>query len=188
MSDQFWLTKAQLKCIEFFFPGTRGIPRVDDQRVVSGIVPVIRMVCDGGMRLWSMAPTRRSTTGSMVLHGYLRPNLRQPCGSSFSMIHLPIFMRAARIPFAISSEPLTSTADLSSAEFEYASLMYPVSQVLIGINGKTVSASSGVEIRMIIFARNFEPSRNRFWRTSNTTEFRSLPWINQRQRKLFALS
>lgn len=37
MSDQFWLTKAQLKRIEPFFPRTRGIPRVDDRRVVSGI-------------------------------------------------------------------------------------------------------------------------------------------------------
>jgi hypothetical protein len=42
MSDQFWLTKAQLKRIEPFFPRTRGIPRVDDRRVVSGIVHVIR--------------------------------------------------------------------------------------------------------------------------------------------------
>jgi transposase len=42
MSDQFWLTKAQLKRIEPFFPRTRGIPRVDDRRVVSGIVHVSR--------------------------------------------------------------------------------------------------------------------------------------------------
>jgi transposase len=38
MSDQFWLTKAQLTRIEPFFPRTRGVPRVDDRRVVSGIV------------------------------------------------------------------------------------------------------------------------------------------------------
>jgi hypothetical protein len=37
-SDQFWLTKAQLKRIERFFPRTRGIPRVDDRRVVTGII------------------------------------------------------------------------------------------------------------------------------------------------------
>jgi transposase len=42
MSDQFWPTKAQLKRIEPFFSRTRGIPRVDDRRVVSGIVHVIR--------------------------------------------------------------------------------------------------------------------------------------------------
>jgi len=51
MSDQFWLTKAQLKRIEPFFPRTRGIPCVDDRRVVSGIVHVIR----NGLR-WRDAP------------------------------------------------------------------------------------------------------------------------------------
>jgi len=66
MSDQFWLTKAQLKRLEPFFPRTRGIPRVDDRRVVSGIVHVIR----NGLR-WRDAPavygpTRRSTTGSFA--------------------------------------------------------------------------------------------------------------------------
>ena len=66
MSDQFWLTKAQLKRIEPFFPRTRGIPRVDDRRLISGIVHVIRNVCDGGMRPRSMAPIRRSTTGSFA--------------------------------------------------------------------------------------------------------------------------
>src|SRR6266849_4959888 len=51
MSDQFWLTKAQLKRIKPFFPRTRGIPRVDDRRVVSGIIHVIR----NGLR-WRDAP------------------------------------------------------------------------------------------------------------------------------------
>jgi transposase len=51
MPDQFWLTKAQLERIEPFFPRTRGIPRVDDRRVVSGIVHVIR----NGLR-WRDAP------------------------------------------------------------------------------------------------------------------------------------
>ncbi len=51
MSDQFWLTKAQLKRIEPLFPRTRGIPRADDRRVVSGIVHVIR----NGLR-WRDAP------------------------------------------------------------------------------------------------------------------------------------
>jgi hypothetical protein len=51
MSDQFWLTKAQLKRLGPFFPRTRGVPRVDDRRVVSGIVHVIR----NGLR-WRDAP------------------------------------------------------------------------------------------------------------------------------------
>ena len=33
MSDQFWLTKAQIKRIDPFFPLSHGIPRVDDRRV-----------------------------------------------------------------------------------------------------------------------------------------------------------
>jgi putative transposase len=42
MSDQFWLTTAYSKSIEPFILRTRGIPRVDDRRVVSGIIYVIR--------------------------------------------------------------------------------------------------------------------------------------------------
>ena len=51
MSDQFWLTKAQLKRIESHFPKSRGVPRADDRRVVSGIIHVIR----NGLR-WRDAP------------------------------------------------------------------------------------------------------------------------------------
>jgi putative transposase len=51
MPDQFWLTKAQLRRIEPYFPQCRGIPRVDDRRVVSGIIHVIR----NGLR-WRDAP------------------------------------------------------------------------------------------------------------------------------------
>src|SRR5258705_11372886 len=56
MSDQFWLAKAQLKRLEPFFPRTRGVPRVDDRRVVSGIVRAIR----NGLR-WRDAPARLMT-------------------------------------------------------------------------------------------------------------------------------
>ena len=43
MSDQFRLTEAQLKRIETYFPRARGVPRVDDRRVVSGIIHIIRI-------------------------------------------------------------------------------------------------------------------------------------------------
>jgi putative transposase len=80
MSDQFWLTKAQLKRIEPFFPRTRGIPRVDDPRVVSGIVHVIR----NGLR-WRDAPAvygpHKTLYNRFVRWSRIfRPNLRQPCG------------------------------------------------------------------------------------------------------------
>ena len=51
MADQFWLTPAQLARIAPFFPLSHGVPRVDDRRVVSGIVHVIR----DGLR-WRDAP------------------------------------------------------------------------------------------------------------------------------------
>ena len=42
MSDLFWLTKSQLSKIKPYFPPSRGVPRVDDLRVVSGIIFVIK--------------------------------------------------------------------------------------------------------------------------------------------------
>ena len=51
MSDQFWLTEVQLQQIASFFPLSPVVPRVDDRRVVSGIIHVIR----NGLR-WRDAP------------------------------------------------------------------------------------------------------------------------------------
>ena len=51
MSDLFWLTDKQMRRIEPYFPLSHGIPRVDDQRVLSGIIFVIR----NGLR-WRDAP------------------------------------------------------------------------------------------------------------------------------------
>lgn len=51
MSDQYWLSQSQLECIEPYFPLSHGVPRVDDRRVVSGIIHVIR----NGLR-WRDAP------------------------------------------------------------------------------------------------------------------------------------
>ena len=51
MNDSFWLSDAQMARIEPYFPLSHGIARVDDRRVLSGIVHVIRT----GMR-WRDAP------------------------------------------------------------------------------------------------------------------------------------
>jgi hypothetical protein len=51
MDDLFLLSEAQMRRIEPFFPLSHGIPRVDDRRVISGIVFVIR----NGLR-WRDAP------------------------------------------------------------------------------------------------------------------------------------
>jgi len=42
MSDLIWLSQAQMRRIEPYFPRSHGVPRVDDRRVVSGIIFVIR--------------------------------------------------------------------------------------------------------------------------------------------------
>ena len=51
MSDLFWLSEPQLAKVEPYFPLPHGVPRVDDRRVVSGIIFVIR----NGLR-WRDAP------------------------------------------------------------------------------------------------------------------------------------
>jgi putative transposase len=52
MSDVFMLTRRQLNRITPYFPVSHGIPRVDDRRVISGIIYVIRY----GLQ-WKDAPT-----------------------------------------------------------------------------------------------------------------------------------
>lgn len=42
MSDLFWLSKTQLNTIKPYFPLSRGKPRVDDLRVISGIIHVLK--------------------------------------------------------------------------------------------------------------------------------------------------
>ena len=51
MSDLFWLTDEQIERLRPFFPKSHGKPRVDDRRVLSGIVFVNR----NGLR-WRDAP------------------------------------------------------------------------------------------------------------------------------------
>jgi transposase len=51
MSGQFWLTDVQVERLRPHFPRARGKPRVDDQRVLSGILHVLR----NGLR-WQDAP------------------------------------------------------------------------------------------------------------------------------------
>ena len=51
MSGQFWLTGEQVERLKRYFPKARGKPRVDDRRVLSGILHVLR----NGLR-WQDAP------------------------------------------------------------------------------------------------------------------------------------
>ena len=51
MSDLFWLTEAQIERLKPFFPKSHGKPRVDDRKVLSGIIFINR----NGLR-WRDAP------------------------------------------------------------------------------------------------------------------------------------
>lgn len=42
MSDQFWLSDHRFARMRPYFPLAHGAPRVDDRRVISGIVFVIK--------------------------------------------------------------------------------------------------------------------------------------------------
>ena len=52
MSDSFWLMEQRFARLEAYLPNdTRGVPRVDDRGVISGIVHVLISGC-----LWKDAP------------------------------------------------------------------------------------------------------------------------------------
>ena len=51
MTDLFWLSQDQFDRIKPYFPLSHGMPRVDDLRVISGIIFVIK----NGLR-WRDAP------------------------------------------------------------------------------------------------------------------------------------
>ena len=51
MDDLFLLSEAQMRRISPYFPLSHGVSRVDDRRIVSGIIFVIR----NGLR-WRVAP------------------------------------------------------------------------------------------------------------------------------------
>ena len=42
MSNLFWLTEAQVARLQLFFPRIHGRPRVDDRRVLSGMILITR--------------------------------------------------------------------------------------------------------------------------------------------------
>ena len=50
MSNLFWLTDAQMARLEPFFPKSHGKPRVDERRVLSGIIFINR----NGLRWWAL--------------------------------------------------------------------------------------------------------------------------------------
>jgi transposase len=74
----FLLTTAQMRRLSPHFPRSRGIPRVDDRRVLSGIIYVIRH----GLQ-WRDAPPAygpHKTLYNRFVRWSVRPHLRRPGG------------------------------------------------------------------------------------------------------------
>jgi len=66
MSNLFWLMDEQIERLRPFLPKSHGRPRVDDWRVLSGIVFVNRAGCAGEMHPATTARTTRCTTAGSV--------------------------------------------------------------------------------------------------------------------------
>jgi len=64
MSDLYCLTDEQMARLEPFFPKSHGRPRVDDRRVLSGIIFVNR----NGLR-WRDAPAAMGLTRPSTIAG-----------------------------------------------------------------------------------------------------------------------
>jgi putative transposase len=67
MSDLLWLSEAQMRRIEPYFPLSHGVPRVDDRRIVSGIIFVIR----NGLR-WRDAPAAYGSSKTIYNRWFFR--------------------------------------------------------------------------------------------------------------------
>ena len=73
MSNLYWLSDEQMSRLRPFFPKSHGRPRVDDRRVISGIIFIIRNAYGGAMHRANMARQRHFTIVGTV--GAIRANL-----------------------------------------------------------------------------------------------------------------
>ena len=75
MSDNFWLTKEQFNKISPLLPNkTRGVPRVDDRRVLSGIIFCLQR----GYRCSDVQPLQGLATTKLT-HISMSFNLHRMC-------------------------------------------------------------------------------------------------------------
>lgn len=76
MASEFWLSDAQFERLRPLLPDRpRGVPRVDDRRVISGVVHVL---ISGGR--WIDAPAVYGPRKTNIIAGFAGP--RQGCGAA----------------------------------------------------------------------------------------------------------
>lgn len=90
MSDLIWLSEAQMRRIEPYFPLSHRVPRVDDRRIISGIIFVIR----NGVR-WRDAPAEYGPPKGRGPSTMLRPRVR--LRTRFQQNDLPPADHSARL-------------------------------------------------------------------------------------------
>ena len=115
MGDLFLLSERQMARISPFFPLSHGVPRVDDRRVVSGIIYVIR----NGLQ-WKDAPAGYGPHKTLYnrfirwrLMGVFSPDLRlgpmrrgrSPCAAGSPPTRLKAFSRVGGEPAALGDVP-----------------------------------------------------------------------------------
>ena len=73
----FWLSEHQLERIQPFFPQARGVSRVDDYKVLSGSIHVLR----SGLIGWMPPMSKRMARRSASIRGCCTPiNRADPVG------------------------------------------------------------------------------------------------------------
>lgn len=73
MSDLYWLTDEQMACLRPYFPKRNGRPRVDDRRVLSGIVFVQRIGSAGAQHMRERMPGWWATIARMANANSISP-------------------------------------------------------------------------------------------------------------------
>lgn len=89
MTDLFLLSPAQMRKIEPFFPRSHGIARVDDLRVVSGIIYVLERDLQ-----WKNAPTALGLIRRIIIASVA--GLNEVLSTGFSAIWQQVIGRPAR--------------------------------------------------------------------------------------------
>ena len=97
MSEGFWLSDAQWQRLAPLLPNkSRGVKRVDDRRVISGIVHVLR---SGGR--WTDAPCTYGPRKTL----YNRSSVGRPKGSG-RICSTPLLLQEAHQPSCCSTAPM----------------------------------------------------------------------------------
>ena len=74
MRNLYWLSEAQMERLRPYFRKDHGVPRVNNRRILSGIIS-IAMICDDKINRLSMAPEDPLQSMEKVeRYGRIRPN------------------------------------------------------------------------------------------------------------------